>query len=166
MKFLLALLVSLICFSCKYHSYYIVRHAEKETAPPNMTSGDVPLTAGGKERAQQLASLMAGKKLAVIYSTNTIRTKSTAQPTADYFHLPVTIYGTRLDSAFITGLRMQKTNVLVVGHSNTVDDIVNTLMGRTKIKDLAETEYNRLFIVRARGRKTFFSESKIYPGRN
>ena len=124
MKILLALLVSLIGFSCNYHSYYIVRHAEKEAAGPNMMSADVPLNPAGKERSQQLLALMQGKKLAAVYSTNTIRTKSTVQPTADYFHLPLKIYGPRPDSAFIAELKKYNSNVLVVGHSNTVDDIV------------------------------------------
>jgi broad specificity phosphatase PhoE len=165
MKLLLALLVSLIGFSCNYHSYYIVRHAEKEAAGPNMSS-DVPLSAEGKERAQKLLTLMAGKKLAVIYSTSTIRTRSTAQPTADHFQLPVTVYGPRPDSAFITALKKQKANVLVVGHSNTVDDIVNGLMGENKLGDLPDSEYNRLFIIKTNGKKTSFTEKKIYPDRN
>jgi 2,3-bisphosphoglycerate-dependent phosphoglycerate mutase len=165
MKILLALLVSLIGFSCNYHSYYIVRHAEKEAAGPNM-SGDVPLTPEGKERAQKLLTLMEGKKLVAVYSTNTIRTRSTVQPTADDFHLPVRVYGPRPDSTFIAELRKYKANVLVVGHSNTVDDIVNALTGENKLKDLEDSEYNRLFVVRMRGKKVFFEERKIYPDRN
>lgn len=166
MKLLLALWVSLIGFSCSYHSYFIVRHAEKEAAGPNMMSGDVALTAAGKDRAQKLLELMQGKKLIAVYSTNTIRTRSTAQPTADYFHLPVMIYGPRPDSAFITELRKYKANVLIVGHSNTVDEIVNGLMGKNKLKDLDDADYNRLFIVTMRGKKIFFEEKKIFPDQN
>jgi 2,3-bisphosphoglycerate-dependent phosphoglycerate mutase len=165
MKLLLALLVSLLGFSCNYHSYYIVRHAEKEAAGPNMSS-DVPLTVEGKERAQKLLGLMAGKKLEAVYSTNTIRTKSTVQPTADHFQLPVTVYGPRPDSAFISALKKQRENVLVVGHSNTVDDLVNGLIGENKLGDLADSEYNRMFIIRTNGKKTSFTEKKIYPDRN
>jgi broad specificity phosphatase PhoE len=165
MKLLLALLVSLIGFSCNYHSYYIVRHAEKEAAGPNMTS-DVPLSAEGKERAQKLLTLMEGKKITAIYSTNTIRTRTTVQPVADYYKLPVTVYGPRPDSVFIAGLKKQKSNVLVVAHSNTVDDIVNALIGENKLKDLDDTEYNRLFIIRSNGKKASFTEEKIYPDRN
>jgi broad specificity phosphatase PhoE len=162
MKILLALLVSLIGLSCSYHSYYIVRHAEKEAAGPNM-SGDVPLTTEGKDRALKLMDLLEDKKLVAVYSTNTIRTKSTAQPTADYFHLPVKVYGPGPDSAFIAELRKYEANVLVVGHSNTVDDIVNGLLGKNKLKDLDDSEYNRLFVVRVRGKKVSFEERKIYP---
>jgi 2,3-bisphosphoglycerate-dependent phosphoglycerate mutase len=165
MKILLALLVCLIGFSCNYHSYYIVRHAEKEAAGPNM-SGDVPLTSPGKERAQKLLELMEQKKLVAVYSTNTIRTKSTGQPTADYFHLPVKVYGPRPDSAFIAELKTYKANVLVIGHSNTVDDIVNALMGENKLKDLDDSEYNRLFVVKMRGKKVFFEERKIFRDKN
>jgi broad specificity phosphatase PhoE len=165
MKILLALLVSLIGFSCNYHSYYIVRHAEKEASGPNMMSGDVPLSSEGKDRAQQLLLQLEEKNLVAIYSTNTIRTKSTVQPAADHFHLPIKIYGPRPDSAFIAELRKYKGNVLVVGHSNTVDDIVNALTGENKLKDLDESEYNRLFVVRMRGKKVFFEERKIYPDR-
>jgi len=161
MKILLALLVSLIGFSCNYHSYYIVRHAEKEAAGPNMST-DVPLTSEGKERAQKILALMQGEKLGAVYSTNTIRTRSTVQPTADYFHLLVKIYGPRPDSAFIAELKKYKANVLVVGHSNTVDDIVNGLAGENKLKDLDDSEYNRLFVVRMRGKKVFFEERKIF----
>ena len=105
---------------------------------------------------------MQGQKLAAVYSTNTIRTKSTVQPTADYFHLLVKIYGPRPDSAFIAELKKYKANVLVVGHSNTVDDIVNGLTGENKLKDLDDSEYNRLFVVRMRGKKVFFEERKIF----
>src|SRR4029079_2773114 len=104
---------------------------------------------------------MQDKKLAAVYSTNTIRTRSTAQPTADYFHLPVKAYGPRPDSAFIAELRMYKTNVLIVGHSNTVDDIVNALTGQNKLKDLDDAEYNKLFVVKMRGKKVFFEERRI-----
>lgn len=160
MKILLAFLVSLIGFSCNYHSYYIVRHAEKEAAGPNMSS-DVPLTTQGKDRAQKLMLRMQDKKLAAVYSTNTIRTKSTAQPAADYFHLPIKVYGPRPDSSFIAELRKYKGNVLVVGHSNTVDDIVNALTGENKLKDLDDSEYNKLFVVRMRGKKVSFEERRI-----
>ncbi len=165
MKILLALLVSLIAFSCNYHSYYIVRHAEKEAAGANM-SGDVSLTTEGKDRAQKVLGLMQGKKLEAVYSTNTIRTKSTVEPTADYFHLPIKVYGPRPDSAFIAELKKYKGNVLVVGHSTTVDDIVNALTGENKLKDLDDSQYNRLFVVTMRGKKVSYKERKIIPGLN
>ena len=160
--FIVAILISLVCSSCA-HSYFIVRHAEKATQEANMSS-DVPLTDKGKQRAEDLKQILKGKKIAYVNSTNTIRTKSTAQPTADYFHVPVEIYGPQPDSAFIHMLKTKKKNVLVVGHSNTVDDIVNMLCGEKKIsQDLPDNEYNKLFIVKFKGGKRIFSSVDIYP---
>ena len=86
----------LVVFTSCSHSYYIVRHAEKATQEANMSS-DVPLTEAGKKRAEQIKEILKDKKIAFIYSTNTLRTKSTAQPTADYFHITTEIYGPRPD---------------------------------------------------------------------
>ncbi len=152
-------IISLAFCSCG-HSYYIVRHAEKATAEANMSS-DVPLTDKGKERAEALKDILKDEKIAYIFSTNTIRTKSTAQPTANYFNLPTETYNPRPDSAFISLLKSKKKNTLIVGHSNTVDDIVNKLCGETKIAgDLPETEYDNLFVVKKKGKKMVFLEKK------
>jgi len=161
MKFLFAI-TALLCLSCS-HTYYIVRHAEKADATAGMSS-DVSLSESGKKRAEQIKKVMMDKKIAEIYSTNTIRTKSTAQPTADHFKLSINNYGPRPDSAFINLLRSKNKNILVVGHSNTVDDVVNMLCGKKEVAgDLPETEYNKLFIVKKKGKKYLFMEGSIYP---
>jgi phosphohistidine phosphatase SixA len=143
----------MVLVSCRVQEYTIVRHAEKATQEANMSS-DVPLTDAGKQRAEKLAGLLAGKKLSAVYSTNTLRTRSTAQPTADRFGIPVQLYGPRPDSAFIQSLLLWKGNVLIVGHSNTVDDLVNGLLGKAQLKDLPETVYDRLYTIQRRGKKT------------
>ena len=163
MKYFLPVLL-LFIVSCS-HTYYIVRHAEKEAAGPNMSS-DVPLSDKGKQRAEALKEILRNKKITYIFSTNTIRTKSTVQPTIDYFHLPIQTYGPIPDSAFISKLRALKKNALIVGHSNTVDDIVNMLCGKKEIAgDLPDTAYSKLFIVTMRGKKTSFKEGHI-PSHN
>lgn len=138
------------------HTYYIVRHAEKAAPGANMTS-DVPLSSEGEQRALELKEVLKNKNIARIYSTNTIRTKSTAQPTADHFRLKTEIYGPKPDSAFITLLKSKTENTLIVGHSNTVDDVVNMLCGRKKVSgDLPETDYDNLFTVKKRGSRYIF----------
>ena len=147
-------------FSSCSNSYYIVRHAEKATQEANMTS-DVPLTAKGKQRAEALKEELKNKKIAYVFSTNTVRTKSTAQPTADYFHVPIEIYGPIPDSAFISLIKSKKKNTLIVGHSNTIDDIVNMLCSRKEVSgDLPDSEYNNLFIVKKKGKRYIFSSRK------
>ena len=156
-----AAIFAIIVFSSCSHSYFIVRHAEKATAGPNMSS-DVPLTEKGEERAKALAIILSKRKIKSIYSTNTIRTKNTAMPTAAYFQLPIETYGPRPDSAFIRLLKTKKKNVLIVGHSNTVDDIVNMLCNEKKVPgDLDESIYDNLFIVTYKGKKITFKNEKI-----
>lgn len=161
-RFLIILSSFLLVFSSCSHSYYVVRHAEKATQEANMTS-DVPLTEGGKERAKAVKEILKDKKIVYVFSTNTIRTKSTAQPTADHFQLTIETYGPRPDSTFISLLKSKNKNTLIVGHSNTVDDIVNKLCGETKVPgDLPDAEYNKLFIIKKKGKKFSFTENTIY----
>jgi len=162
MKLFLAFFVVLIFASCSRHTYYVVRHAEKAAAGPNMSS-DVPLSEEGQKRAEHIRYHLQNEKINEIFSTNTIRTKTTAQPTADYFKKDIQIYGPRPDSAFIQQLKSKKKNILIVGHSNTVDDIVNGLCGEKKVpRDLDESEYNKLFIITVKGKKIMFEEFSIY----
>lgn len=154
MKYLLPL--AFLFFASCGHTYYIVRHAEKAAPGANMTS-DVPLSTEGEQRALELKEVMKNKHIAHIYSTNTIRTKSTAQPTADYFGLKTEIYGPKPDTAFITLLKTKTKSTLIVGHSNTVDDVVNMLCDRKEVSgDLPETEYDNLYTVKKRGSRFIF----------
>ena len=154
MRLAIFLLGFLLFLTACSQTYYVVRHAEKETTGASMGSSDVPLTDKGKQRAVALSELLAAKKIKHIYSTKTIRTLSTAEPTANKFGLSAKEYGPKPDSNFIKVLKQQKGNVLIVGHSNTVDDIVNGLLGKKAItKDLDDSEYNRLFLVKRKGKK-------------
>src|SRR5687768_18057231 len=85
------------------------------------------------------------------------RTKTTAKPTADHFGITTETYGPRPDSAFIAMLKNSKKNILVVGHSNTIDDIANMLTGETVVPgDLKDSEYDNLYIIKRKGEKFVF----------
>ncbi|MBX9784616.1 MAG: histidine phosphatase family protein [Chitinophagaceae bacterium] len=156
--FCLAMLLN----ACSSTAYYIVRHAEKATAAPGM-SNDVPLTDKGKDRASKLKDLLSIKNIGYIFSTQTIRTTSTAKPLSEAISIPIEIYNPRDTSdVFINQLKaIQKKNVLIVGHSSTVDDLVNKLTGKQLLSDLPDSSYSNLFIVKKAGRKYKFSR-KIY----
>ena len=144
------LLLLVIIYSCKSTSYFVVRHAEKE-ATATMVS-DVPLSAQGKERAEALKDLLISEHIRSIYSTDFLRTRSTAQPLAQTLKLGIQSYEPG-DSGFIKALRSKKENVLIVGHSNTVDNIVNNLMGAIVIPgDLADSQYGDLFVIKRKGK--------------
>jgi 2,3-bisphosphoglycerate-dependent phosphoglycerate mutase len=139
-----------LSFSSCSSTYYIVRHAEKE-APANTMTSDVPLSAAGKERAEALKNELGDKGIRHIYTTNYIRTRETARPLSASTEVTIETYDPR-DTDFIVRLKaIDKGNTLVVGHSNTVDDLVNGLTGKNLLQDLPDTQYGDLFIVKKKG---------------
>ncbi len=161
-NWLTGLFLSLLFTSCGT-TYYIVRHAEKETGSGHtaMMSNDPPLNAAGSQRAEALKETLKNKKIGYIFSTNTVRTRTTAEPLRAYLNLVTEIYQPFPDQAFISRLLSYKKNVLLVGHSNTVDDVVNKLCGVEKIPaDLPDTAYDNLFVIRKKGKRLIFKNKK------
>ncbi len=146
------------------NTWYIVRHAEKESGTVMTAttgrSSDVPLSEGGIKRAGKLKLQLLDKKIKYIYSTNTIRTKSTAQPLSEAIGVPIQFYNT-IDTDFLQNLKSAKQNVLVVGHSNTVDDLINALIGKEMMNDLPDSQYGDLFIVHKRGKKMIYETKRF-----
>lgn len=154
------------CFVSCTRSVYVVRHAEKITSADSlakMTANDLPLSEAGKVRALVLKDELDKKHIRHIYSTNTIRTMSTADPLGQAIKIRIETYH-NIDS-LIHLVRSTKGNVLIVGHSNTVDDIVNRLCRQTKIAaDLRDPEYDNLFVIRFKGKKIHFERRSYgYP---
>ena len=129
----------------------VVRHAEKATDDPT----DPNLSEAGRQRAQDLVNAAAAAEVSAIYTTQYKRTQQTAQPLADRLHLTLTkLEVTKENSAGYGALLAKELRtkhaghtVLVVGHSNSVPQIVEALSG-TKIPPFDEaTEFNRLLVV-------------------
>lgn len=155
---------SILLYSCT-QKIYVVRHAEKQISAGEMMNQDPPLTAAGKDRAIALRDRLRHKNINTIFSTNTVRTISTAQPLIEITrHKEVILYSSKPDSldAFISRIRqIRKGNILVVGHSNTVDDISNKLCGLPVLAgDLLDNEYDNLFIIKRKGNHYFFNREK------
>lgn len=135
---------SFILTSCS-HTYYVVRHAEKDTSV--QAGKDPALSEAGKQRAENLKEILRNDDINFVFATNTVRAKSTAQPTADYFHIDIQQYS-KTDSTFFIQLKKLKKDVLIVGHSNTEKNIVNGLCAEEKIKmDLKDDEFDKLFVI-------------------
>jgi 2,3-bisphosphoglycerate-dependent phosphoglycerate mutase len=150
---------SLLLASCQTTQYFIVRHGEK-SAPSSAMSSDVPLSPAGEERAIALRERLKGQHIQYIYSTNYTRTKSTARPTAESVGAGIETYDPK-DTTFVGRvLARGKGNALIVGHSNTVDDLVNRFMGKSLLQDLPDTAYNNLFIITRKGKKLSFSRER------
>ncbi len=162
------LYITIIFFSsCVSVKFYVVRHAEKATPSDTVamsTPNDPPLSPAGKVRAIELREELKSQKIMNIYSTNTIRTINTAKPLSEIRGLQIELYNTRdsLDHLIEKLKAVKKGNSLIVGHSNTVDDIVNKLCGEIKLpKDLPDSEYDNLYLIIKKGKKMKF-ENKTF----
>jgi 2,3-bisphosphoglycerate-dependent phosphoglycerate mutase len=150
-------LILLIFLSSCTTTYYIVRHGEKEAA--TSMSSDVKLSAAGEERAEALKQVLKNKHIQYVYSTNTARTKGTVRPLAETLGVDLETYDPR-DSTFIDRVKKRgKGNAIIVGHSNTVDDIVNGFFGKHLLSDLPDNAYGDLFIIKRKGKHYTFSKS-------
>lgn len=127
-----------------------VRHAERSTDHPI----DPSLSAAGQLRAQALASVLANTGVTQIYSTQYRRTQQTAAPLAAATGTEVTLrpidasniatYAVDLAAEIRNHDRSEA--VLVVGHSNTIPELVNVLSGFT-VPPITEPEYDRLYMI-------------------
>jgi phosphohistidine phosphatase SixA len=121
---------------------YLVRHAEKHIADK-----DPALTACGQARAEALATSLAGVKLAAVYATPYQRTQQTAAAVAKQQQLDITQYDPRQPEILLSQLKAQTLPVLVVGHSNTVPELVTQLSG-IAMAALTEQDYDLLYQVK------------------
>ena len=97
--------------------------------------------------------MLINKGIKQIFSTNTLRTTSTAKPLSMSINVPIEFYSA-VDTAFLFKLRAaDKGNVLVVAHSNTVDDLVDELTAQKQLSDLNDDQFGDLFIVKKKGTK-------------
>ncbi|MEJ7829678.1 MAG: phosphoglycerate mutase family protein [Segetibacter sp.] len=121
----------------------------------------LPLSEAGQQRAAALAQRLKEANITQIFSTNTIRTTGTAAPLGKANGVSVQLYNAG-DTTFILTLKaMEGKNVLVVGHSNTVDDLVNGLTGKVLLQDLPDTQYGDVFIIKKRGKRHLYSVSRF-----
>jgi broad specificity phosphatase PhoE len=98
---------------------------------------------------------LADKNIKHIYSTDYIRTRSTAAPTADAAGLTIEIYDPKNHDELVEQIRNQEGNVLIVGHSNTVNQVANYFVGEgEKYDDLTDLEYDNIFEVILEGKSS------------
>ncbi|HEU4852330.1 MAG TPA: phosphoglycerate mutase family protein [Telluria sp.] len=118
---------------------YLVRHGEKSTV-----GKDPDLTPQGQARAQNIATILHKAGIANIFSSTTNRTRQTAQPLATRSALPVQTYDPSVPKALVEKVKALDGAVLVVGHSNTLPELVR-LFGGAPGADIADNEYDRLY---------------------
>src|SRR5688572_15773643 len=107
-RLILFVVTSFLCSCATTSTWYIVRHAEKESGTTmtatTVKTSDVPLSAEGTQRAEELKNQLQNKKVNYIYSTNTIRTKTTVTPLSQAIGIPIQIYNA-IDTSFVQQLK-------------------------------------------------------------
>ncbi|SIS92666.1 histidine phosphatase family protein [Belliella pelovolcani] len=137
---------------------YVVRHAEK------MLDGNDPmLSVAGTARAKKLDQILADKAIKHAFSTNTVRTLATIQPTANRHGIAKEIYDPQFHDDLVKELRTRKGNIVVVGHSNTVHHILNYFVDSgEKFEELKDEEYDFIFEITLAEDGSSSVERKIY----
>lgn len=139
---------------------YIVRHAEKDTG------SNPALSAIGRQRAGDLYRALKHKKIDLIMATQYRRTGMTADSLRIYMKIDSIVY--RADANGDNFLKTLQTragnakNILVVGHSNTIPALIRKagILSYT-IKELPETEYDNLFVIKQKKGKATMEQKKI-----
>ncbi|MEO5720826.1 MAG: phosphoglycerate mutase family protein [Chthoniobacterales bacterium] len=139
----LALLVSLVGYIFAEPTIFLVRHAEKaSTGDPK----DPDLSGAGRQRAESLAAMLKDAGITAIYATDLKRSQQTTEPLAKAASVEPTIVPAKDTAALVAKLKEAKSNVLVVGHSNTLPEILKTL-GVESPPAIDEADYDNLFVL-------------------
>jgi broad specificity phosphatase PhoE len=123
---------------------YVMRHLQKEAGE------DPGLTAVGKANAERLAGWFGANAPRAIYVSTTRRARETAAPLARKLHLEPKEYGPADVAGLVARVRQETGPVLVVGHSNTVPDIVERL-GGARPSAIADDSFGDIWRVAPRG---------------
>jgi broad specificity phosphatase PhoE len=145
--FAIALVIWLLA-SASTTTIIVMRHAEKAALPAE----DPPLSMDGERRAQELAHILgeapADFRIQGIFVSEFRRTQDTVRPLANRLGVPVIVVPAADISLVAERARNEYRGgrVLIVGHSNTVPEIVDKLSGH-KVPPIAESEYGVVYVV-------------------
>jgi len=118
---------------------YVMRHLH---TPAGVSDPD--LTAEGMKYAQAVSKSFERDPPSVIYVSSTKRAQQTAAPLAERLKLTPKIYDPRDTPGLIAAVSAETGTVLIVGHSNTVPDIVEKLGGQ-RPADLTHEDFGDIW---------------------
>ena len=119
---------------------FVMRHLQKRQG------ADPSLSAEGAANAHALAAMLAGSGIKAIFVTPTRRAMETAQPLAAKLGLAIQSYDPGDPDGLAKEVAGVRGAVLVVGHSNTVPDLVARFGGKQTV-NLSEDDYGTVFVV-------------------
>lgn len=118
----------------------LVRHADRQG------NADA-LTAAGTARAQVFAHLMEKSGISAIYTSEAVRTQQTAAPTASLLGITPAVAASSDVASLVSTIRTNHygQKVLVVGHSNTVPQVIAQFGG--PVVTIGSNEYDNLYVL-------------------
>lgn len=120
----------------------LIRHGERVDPPP--PNNDPHLTTAGNTRAKLLARILGQASIDLIYTSVWIRTKETAQPLATQLGLTPIVKTQPIDIKNHIFAGNGGKTVLVVGHSDTVPNLIGLLGGVTPV--IEDYEFDNMFM--------------------
>jgi len=121
---------------------FMVRHAEKAS-----TGGKDPdLSPQGQKRADALANILKDSQITSVFVTEFKRTQETAAPVAKAAQVSPTVVPANDIAGLVEKLRALNGNALVVGHGNTIPDLLKVLGVATPVT-IPDDDYNEIFVV-------------------
>jgi broad specificity phosphatase PhoE len=139
--FYFLLLSAFLSTATAQSTIFIVRHAEKADA-----TKDPDLSEAGRARAEAIVKTLRDANITEIYATEFKRTQQTAAPLAKVLGITVTILPAKDNAALLAKLRASTGNALVVGHGDTIPDLIKAL-GISDPINIGENDYDNLFAV-------------------
>lgn len=149
---LLALLMAGVRPAAAEQVIFLVRHAERADAPAqpqqshSMLADDPPLTPAGEQRAARLAAVLSQSGIRAIYTSEFKRTRQTAAPLAEKLKIKPVMAAAKDPAPLVVQLKKAQAPVLVVGHANTIPDLIKGL-GVTEVVTIGDNDYDNIFIV-------------------
>ena len=120
----------------------IVRHAEKAANG----GSDPDLSSAGRSRADALARILKDSGITAIFTSEFKRTQETAAPTATSIGVTATVVPAKDTVALVAKLHQLNGNALVVGHGDTIPNMIKALGINSPI-NIPDEDYSELLIV-------------------
>lgn len=141
---LLLLTVLQVGYAQTITTFVLVRHAEKATEGGK----DPELKPEGVTRAESFSELFSKASVDAIYSTDFKRTLNTVTPLATAKNLSVNTYSS-MKSVDLESLLTKHVGgtIVISGHSNTIPDIANALIGEKKFKQFEDDDYGNILVI-------------------
>ena len=122
----------------------LIRHADV-----NAGGTDPDLNAAGQTRAQELVHVLGDAGIVAILVTSLRRSQQTAAPLAAALGIQPTVTDQIDDAVAAIRSRQRGDTVLVIGHTNTVPEIIAGLGGPADVT-IGPDEFDRLFVLSER----------------